>query len=54
MPADKKIDRDTLPEPEKPNKKQKTQDEYDDRSKMQQEKLKLKRVNYVIKDLPIY
>jgi hypothetical protein len=54
MPADKKIDRDKLPEPEKQNKKQKTQDEYDDRSKMQREKLKAKRVNYVIKDLPIY
>jgi hypothetical protein len=54
MPADKKIDRGKLPEPEKEDKKQKAQAEYDDRSKMEKQKTKPRKVNYVIKDLPIY
>jgi len=52
--ADKKIDRDKLPHPEKNDKKNKSQDEYDDKAKTERETGKSKKVNYVVKDLPIY
>lgn len=54
MPADKKIKKDKLPEPEKENKKQRYQEEFDDKSKGIKEKMKSKNVKYVVRDLPIY
>lgn len=56
--SDKKIERKDLPRPEKDDKRNKSQEEFDlktsdninDRSKI----IKKKRVNYVVKDLPIY
>ena len=54
MPADKKIDKDRLPHPEKEDKRHHNQEEFDDKSKQQREKSKAKKINYVVKDLPIY
>ena len=54
MPADKKINRDNLPKPEKTDKRYQSQEEFDDRNKVEKQKAKPKKVNYVIKDLPIY
>jgi len=54
MPADKKINRDKLPHPEKEDKKGQNQEEFDDKNKVIKERMKSKKVNYVIKDLPIY
>jgi hypothetical protein len=54
MPADKQINRDKLPEPEKENKKQRHQEEFDDKSKEIKEKMKSRNVKYVVRDLPIY
>jgi hypothetical protein len=54
MAADKKIERDRLPHPEKPDKKNKSQEEFDEKSRTDKEKSKNRKVNYVVKDLPIY
>lgn len=54
MPADKKIERDKLPHPEKSDKKNKSQEEFDDKAKEEKQKAKHRKVNYVVKDLPIY
>lgn len=54
MPAEKKINPDKLPHPEKEDKRNKSQEEFDDKNKIVREKMKPKKVNYVIKDLPIY
>ena len=54
MAADKKIERDKLPHPEKKDKNNKSQEEIDDKRKNERELRKSKKVNYVIKDLPIY
>jgi len=52
--ADKKIERGKLPHPEKEDKKNKSQEEYDEKSRTDKEKMKSRKVNYVVKDLPIY
>lgn len=54
MAADKKIERKKLPHPEKGDKKNKSQEEYDDKRKNEREQMKNRKVNYVVKDLPIY
>lgn len=54
MAADKKIARDKLPHPEKNEKKNKSQEEFDEKGKTEKEKMKSRKVNYVVKDLPIY
>jgi hypothetical protein len=54
MPADKKIERDKLPHPEKNDKKHKSQEEFDQKTKIEKERTKARKVNYVVKDLPIY
>jgi hypothetical protein len=54
MAADKKIDREKLPHPEKNDKKNKSQDEYDDKRNLERKHMKNRKVNYVVKDLPIY
>ena len=52
--ADKKIDRNKLPHPEKNDRKNKSQEEYDDKTKAERDPVKSKKVNYVVKDLLIY
>jgi hypothetical protein len=52
--SDKKIDRSKLPHPERTNKSDKSQEEFDDKGKIQRDAKKTKKVNYVVKDLPIY
>lgn len=54
MPADKKINREKLPHPEKTDKKQQNQEEFDDKNKVIKERMKNDKVNYVTKDPPIY
>ena len=54
MAADKKIERDKLPHPEKHDRKNKSQEEFDEKRKKEREKMKSRTVNYVVKDLPIY
>ena len=54
MAADKKIDHDKLPQPEKNNRKNKSQEEFDGKARTDREKMKKRKVNYVVKDLPIY
>jgi len=54
MAADKKIERDKLPQPEKNNRKNKSQEEFDEKARTDREKMKKRKVNYVVKDLPIY
>lgn len=54
MAADKKIEREKLPHPEKNDKKNKSQEEYDEKRKNEREHMRKRRVNYVVKDLPIY
>jgi len=54
MPADKKIDTDKLPRPEKEDRQHQNQEEFDDKNKVVKERTKSKKVNYVIRDLPIY
>jgi hypothetical protein len=54
MSADKKIEREKLPQPEKNDKQNKSQEEFDVKTKNRQDKMKSRRVNYVVKDLPIY
>jgi hypothetical protein len=54
MAADKKIERDRLPHPEKEDKKNKSQEEFDEKARTDKEKSKNRKVNYVVKDLPIY
>ncbi len=54
MPADKKINRDKLPQPEKQDKRHQSQEEYDDKNKVIKERSKPRKVSYVVKDLPIY
>ncbi|MBO9572528.1 MAG: hypothetical protein J7497_10025 [Chitinophagaceae bacterium] len=53
MTPDKKINKEKLPRPEKEDTRHKTQEEFDDRSRQAKDK-KIRRVNYVVKDLPIY
>jgi hypothetical protein len=53
MAAEKKTDKDKLPRPEKEEKKNTSPDETRDRVK-EQKLTKNRRVNYIIKDLPIY
>ncbi|HUQ66993.1 MAG TPA: hypothetical protein VM101_12610 [Flavitalea sp.] len=52
--ADKKIDRNKLPHPEKTNKEHKSQEEFDDKAKAERDSKKGKKVNHIAKDLPIY
>lgn len=54
MPADKKINKENLPHPQKEDKRHQNQEEFDDKNKVQKERMKPKKVNYVVKDLPIY
>ena len=54
MAADKKIERDKLPQPEKNERKNKSQEEFDEKTRTDREKMKKRKVNYVVKDLPIY
>jgi hypothetical protein len=54
MVAEKKANKTKLPEPVKEEKREKSQDEYDLRRKVISEKMRSRRVNYVVKDLPIY
>jgi hypothetical protein len=54
MPADKKINREKLPHPEKTDKKHRGQEEFDDKNKDVKERTKTRKINYIIKDLPIY
>lgn len=54
MSADKKIQKDKLPHPAKENTRHKAQEEYDDKGRSAKAEKKVKRVNYVVKDLPIY
>jgi hypothetical protein len=54
MAADKKIEREKLPHPEKNDKKHKSQEEYDEKKKNEKEQIKNRKVNYIVKDLPIY
>jgi hypothetical protein len=54
MAAEKKTDKDKLPRPEKEEKKNTSADETRDRAKEQKLTSKNRRVNYIIKDLPIY
>jgi hypothetical protein len=54
MAADKKIEREKLPHPEKSDKKNKSQEEFDEKRKTEREQMKSRKVNYVVKDLPIY
>jgi len=54
MPADKKIEHEKLPHPEKAEKRHKSQEEFDEKRKLEKEKIKARKVNYVVKDLPIY
>jgi hypothetical protein len=54
MAADKKIEREKLPHPEKNEKKNKNQEEFDEKRKKEREHIKNRKVNYVVKDLPIY
>jgi hypothetical protein len=53
MSADKKINKDKLPHPVGPDTRNKGQEEFDDKSKILKER-KVQRVNYIVKDLPIY
>ena len=53
MSADKKINKDKLPHPVGPDTRNKSQEEFDDKGKALKDK-KSQRVNYVVKDLPIY
>lgn len=53
MSADKKIERSKSPYPDKEDKKQKNQEFIQTKGDNDKQR-KLKRVNYVIKDLPIY
>ncbi len=54
MSADKKINREKLPHPVKEDTRNRSQEEFDDKSKKAKQKNKAGRVNYIIKDLPIY
>ena len=54
MAADKKIPRDKLQQPEKHDRKNKSQEEFDEKARTDREKMKKRKVNYVVKDLPIY
>lgn len=54
MPADKKIDREKLPHPDKEDKRHQNQEEFDDKNKEVKQRMKPKKVNYIVKDLPIY
>jgi hypothetical protein len=54
MSADKKIQRDKLPHPEKDDKMNKSQEEFDNKAKDDKGRAKPKKVNWVVKDLPIY
>ena len=54
MSADKKIQKDKLPHPAKENTRHKAQEEFDDKGRNAKGEKKVKRVNYVVKDLPIY
>lgn len=54
MSADKKIDRNKLPHPEKADSQNKSQEEFDDKRKQERERIKARKVDYVVKDLPIY
>lgn len=55
MPADKKIKPEKLPRPPDKPDKFRNQEEFDDKSRDEKARLaKPRRINYVIKDLPIY
>lgn len=54
MPADKKIDREKLPHPDREDKRHQNQEEFDDKNKEVKQRMKPKKVNYIVKDLPIY
>ena len=57
MSADKKIKNSDLPRPEKPDERNKSQEEYDEKVKntnQSRENQKKRRINYVVRDLPIY
>lgn len=54
--ADKKIKNGDLPRPERNDERHKSQEEFDEKAKNTQTKqeLKKKKINYVVRDLPIY
>lgn len=53
--SDKKIERRDLPRPERDDVRNKSQEEFDQNKKMiSNDRTKKKKVNYVVKDLPIY
>jgi hypothetical protein len=55
MLAEKKTNRTKLTHHEKEEEQRtKSQDEFDDKRKHIKEKMRSKKVNYVVKDLPIY
>ena len=51
MSADKKINREKLPHPEKQDKMNKSQEEFDEKKPAQKERGKARKVDYVVKDL---
>ncbi len=53
MSADKKIKKEKLPEPVKEDNRHRSQEEFDDKSRAIRDR-KAKKVNYIVKDLPIY
>lgn len=53
MSADKKNNKEKLPEPAKENTRSRNQEEFDDKSREIKNR-KAKKVNYIVKDLPIY
>ena len=54
MSADKTIKREKLPHPVKEENSYRNQEEFDDKNRIVKERLRPKKVNYVVKDLPIY
>ncbi|MBL7699024.1 MAG: hypothetical protein JNK79_12745 [Chitinophagaceae bacterium] len=58
MSADKKIDATKLPRREKSDEKNKSQEEFDqkinDNNELREKMMKKRKINYVVRDLPIY
>ena len=58
MSPDKKIDSEKLPRPEKKDEQNKSQEEFDqkvnDNTALREKIMKKRRINYVVRDLPIY
>ena len=54
MSAHKKIQKEKMPHPDKGHMRQQAREEFDEKGRNAKEDKKVKRVNYVVKDLPIY